>query len=26
VTTGAAAGTRPWSEDRDYPRSVPAPS
>jgi exopolyphosphatase/guanosine-5'-triphosphate,3'-diphosphate pyrophosphatase len=26
VTTGATASTRPWNEDRDYPRSVPAPS
>jgi exopolyphosphatase / guanosine-5'-triphosphate,3'-diphosphate pyrophosphatase len=26
VTTGVAASTRPWNEDRDYPRSVPAPS
>jgi exopolyphosphatase / guanosine-5'-triphosphate,3'-diphosphate pyrophosphatase len=24
VTTSVAAGTRPWNEDRDYPRSVPA--
>jgi exopolyphosphatase / guanosine-5'-triphosphate,3'-diphosphate pyrophosphatase len=24
VTTSVAAGTRPWNEDRGYPRSVPA--
>ena len=26
VTTGVAASTRLWNEDRGYPRSVPAPS